>query len=297
MSTRSVVARPVGTSWEGRYCHYDGYLEGNGSFIWKSVTKHFHGDVQAAIDFFVKPDLPDDAGHWGSLMHAFNEPGVVDCKWCEGTGDRGEEIGKCNVCENGKRQIDTGWLEDNGGGWVTSWGDPSGTEFVYVLRTDGLQVFERSYYGPHEWSSKGLYPWDGPTPSFVTPDEDDLITAAVADEPAPKVAYKRGDPDPTPPDIDERTWCGAVYNDGQCVCTWPKGHPSDVDHVAGSPDVVDPIVLACWPTDDVTVSITVRLDYDPAADRGHLPAELARLLASYINDHGPAGVWALEPGA
>jgi len=47
MSTRSIVAKPAGDSWEGRYVHFDGYPTGVGQALFNSYHAHFGGDIKA----------------------------------------------------------------------------------------------------------------------------------------------------------------------------------------------------------------------------------------------------------
>jgi hypothetical protein len=193
MSTRSVVAMPTcPVSWEGRYCHWDGYQSGNGAFIWHSVLGHFGGDVQATIDFFVKPDQPHGAGYWSSLQAAFTEPKneTEECSLCHGSGVRTDQIGQdmgqptrtwtdaegvthigwCNGCEGtGQRKVPeaTGWVPDSEG-WARSACAPDDLEYAYVLHPDRLVVFKNYRtvsYGT--WRVLESYPWDGPTPTWA----------------------------------------------------------------------------------------------------------------------------------
>jgi hypothetical protein len=53
VSTRSVIARPILESWEGRYCHYDGYPAHQGRVLHEAVTGHFAGDVEAARHYLI----------------------------------------------------------------------------------------------------------------------------------------------------------------------------------------------------------------------------------------------------
>ncbi|MDO8490840.1 MAG: hypothetical protein Q7T04_02350 [Dehalococcoidia bacterium] len=51
MSTRAVIARPVGDGWEGVYHHSDGYPTGLGSYIFRIIHYRYKGDAAAFLKF------------------------------------------------------------------------------------------------------------------------------------------------------------------------------------------------------------------------------------------------------
>lgn len=52
MATRSILARPVGDGWEGRYHHSDGYPSTMGPLL-RRVREHFKGNVEAMLRFVI----------------------------------------------------------------------------------------------------------------------------------------------------------------------------------------------------------------------------------------------------
>jgi|SRR5579885_666952 len=53
MSTRSVIARPAGSGFAGRYCHWDGYPSGVGKTLFHLWNEHFHGDTAAMMHLLI----------------------------------------------------------------------------------------------------------------------------------------------------------------------------------------------------------------------------------------------------
>jgi hypothetical protein len=62
MSTRSIVARSVGTGFKGIYVHRDGYPPYQGALLWKMVREDFGGDMEAVLKAIV-----DTTGAWSLL--------------------------------------------------------------------------------------------------------------------------------------------------------------------------------------------------------------------------------------
>lgn len=60
MGTRSIVAKPVGDGWFGRYCHWDGYPEGVGLAL-------LDGYEWLGYDALVKKLIDDEQVGWSSL--------------------------------------------------------------------------------------------------------------------------------------------------------------------------------------------------------------------------------------
>src|SRR4051812_25916162 len=60
MSTRSVVAHVVGDTWEGVYCHWDGYPTWMGPQILKILKENCGGDV----DVFVRDYIDAHPSGW-----------------------------------------------------------------------------------------------------------------------------------------------------------------------------------------------------------------------------------------
>ena len=62
MSTRSVVARPVGDGFSGRYVHWNGYPTYQGATLWQMAKVEFKGDVEALLKALI-----DQGGAWSAL--------------------------------------------------------------------------------------------------------------------------------------------------------------------------------------------------------------------------------------
>jgi hypothetical protein len=167
MSTRSIIARPEGDGFAGRYCHWDGYPTCRGAQIWEAM-KELDGDVEKLIGYAIRED---DPGYWSSFQTPLKAaemrdlPPTEECHLCDGTGIRpdwarfGDAPG-CNACggsvgRGGQAKVGTGvvknraimegYIEETDGSWVESWGDDCGTEWAYVIAPHALYVFERRF--------------------------------------------------------------------------------------------------------------------------------------------------------
>lgn len=161
MSTRSVIARPDGDGWQGRYCHWDGYPTCRGRQLWQTFDQL--GTVEAVRSYAIKEGTP---GYWSSflpperLVREQAKPRKVVCRLCQGTGIRPDWAQVhlpgpgCNGCRDSGLADNSdradGFRSDNGEGWITSTGDDMGTEWAYVLADHALIVFERRYGRPDE---------------------------------------------------------------------------------------------------------------------------------------------------
>ncbi len=66
MSTRAVIARPVGDGWEGNYNHSDGYPTGLGCYIFRIIHYRYKGDAAA----FLKFAIDEHPGGWSHIYPA-----------------------------------------------------------------------------------------------------------------------------------------------------------------------------------------------------------------------------------
>lgn len=181
MGIRSVVARPSGDGFEGRYVHWDGYPSGVGASLWAAHHGHFGGDVEAMQRYLID----DEPVGWSSLAgidwdlpkgwhdaHDRNAP-CADCtlplwrhyaQYYPETGDPAAPMvngarrvglikpGEVLQLGHGHVAIPTttgpqsySCRGETGDQMVTSSGDDCGTEWAYVLAPHALFVFERKW--------------------------------------------------------------------------------------------------------------------------------------------------------
>lgn len=78
MSTRSILAYSKGKSWEGIYCHWDGYPTNRGKQIWEILHRDFIGnageigiankkDPHNAVKAFIQIYIKGHSGGWSSF--------------------------------------------------------------------------------------------------------------------------------------------------------------------------------------------------------------------------------------
>lgn len=133
MSTRSIVARPDGEGWVGRYCHWDGYPTCRGAQLW--LTYKELGNAEAVRQYAIRPE---ENGYWSSYATP-SELAKVEGSWVEEPSISPSLVG--------------------------SSGDHCGTEWAYVIGDEGLSVFAW-LYEEGRWEPCGAYPWSGPEPDW-----------------------------------------------------------------------------------------------------------------------------------
>lgn len=106
MSTRSVIARQEGDTWQGRYVHNDGYPSAKVPELLALVPAL--GGYEKAVQFLIK-----DHFSWSSL---------------------GESTEDCNAHDDAEED----W-------WILADGNDCGTEWAYVLSPTGLTVLQRTH--------------------------------------------------------------------------------------------------------------------------------------------------------
>ena len=85
MSTRGVIARQKGDSFEGRYHHWDSYPTGLGKALWELAHNQFKGDIEGMLHILID----EHPAGWSticnkdfSLAVGFNEFGKGNCLTC-----------------------------------------------------------------------------------------------------------------------------------------------------------------------------------------------------------------------
>jgi hypothetical protein len=132
MSTRSVIAVPHKDSWRGRYCHYDGYPSGVGVELQRIYTEVFQGDLE-----IMKKHLTIHHHEWADLR------------------DLEDDQPESQVVPHVGRAQKT---DDNS--WITRDGDDWGTEWAYVMKPEGIVVYQRIWdTSPKRWHERGLVYW------------------------------------------------------------------------------------------------------------------------------------------
>jgi hypothetical protein len=137
MSTRSVIAKPYGDIWKGRYCHWDGYPQWLGHNLFNIVKRD---GVEVA-----RKTLVDDNFYWSSIKYGADEvqyEGDTRFYLVQGYGTAGNEE------------------QSSPDEWYTPMDLDSWIEYVYVITDDGLMVLSDAT------TLFGFYPWDLPEPDW-----------------------------------------------------------------------------------------------------------------------------------
>lgn len=162
MSTRSIVAKPDGDAWKGRYVHSDGYPSGVGACLFTAYHEAFGGDLAAMTAKLV------DSEHvgWSALCgHDLTLPP----EWREYdamprtsyTNPAGETYDVVDYAAMGPRSYtargETPQSDDPTGDWSTP---DTPEEWFYVLSPGGLVVGEGA-------TAVDLIPWSTPIPDAL----------------------------------------------------------------------------------------------------------------------------------
>lgn len=131
MGTRSIIAKPYGDIWRGRYCHWDGYPQHNGSAIFQLVQRD---GLEVA-----RKTLVDDNFYWSSinpLAEGTQYEGDERFKFVQGYGTAGTEL---------QADPDEWWTpNDLDDAWI---------EWVYILAEEGLLILDagKKVFGYYPW--------------------------------------------------------------------------------------------------------------------------------------------------
>jgi len=153
MGTRSVIAKPYGDIWKGRYCHWDGYPQWLGHNLFNIVKRD---GVEVA-----RKTLVDDNFYWSSINYGADKvqyEGDTRFYLVQGYGTAGNEE------------------QSSPDEWYTPMDLDSWIEYVYVITDDGLMVLSDAT------TLFGFYPWDLPEPdwseemeAFDSDSEEELV--------------------------------------------------------------------------------------------------------------------------
>lgn len=156
MSTRSVIAVPDGDSWQGRFCHWNGYPTWNGRVLWAIVQRDGREAAQRQLVrnttgcwSSIDQERPDLTGVRANSKAEFGSLPYIKASFkYEGKNAR-------NVPGLGIRVVEKGtdW-------WLSPDTDLGGIEWVYVLTEGGLLVLRGASH------SVGLYRWDEAEPDW-----------------------------------------------------------------------------------------------------------------------------------
>ncbi len=139
MGTRSVIARPTGEGWAGRYCHADGYPDHQGRVLFDAVTGHFAGDVDAACRYLID----EHPAGWSALGGDFAQPPGF-----QAVGDPGGR-NQC-YCHGDRDEPPEDLLDPERARAVF-------IQYAYVLGSDGMRVLRARTGG---WDQLAELAWD-----------------------------------------------------------------------------------------------------------------------------------------
>ena len=121
MGTRSMILRPVGDVWEGRYCHWDGYPTHLGYELIEIVQRD---GLEAATKILI-----DDHGRWSTLDSEVLEDEIV-----------GSVVKRLRYGDVYEDQIAGYGALGPDGNLMTYDDHDCGAEWAYLLAADGLWV-------------------------------------------------------------------------------------------------------------------------------------------------------------
>lgn len=172
MSTRSIIARPLGDGFEGRYCHSDGYPSGVGKHLHEQFHTAFGGDLDAMIATMIDGEEIGWSSIWGHDLSMpkgwleYDEMPRVTVTLPD--GDTYEAV---DYSAFGPQSYTSrGETAKPGDDRMIRWtGNPEkwdswGTEWGYVLSPMGLMVFDIAYQGGPTYVA--VVPWDDDSPDW-----------------------------------------------------------------------------------------------------------------------------------
>lgn len=136
MATRSMIARPEGDGWRGRYVHFDGYPEGVGRELWAIAHGQFKGREAELVTLL----LDAHPAGWSSISS--------DYDWSLAPGFRigGDSTGGAPVCYcHGERA--EGALEVGFGLFADRFGERAGCQWAYIVADDFTVTVMRWAHG------------------------------------------------------------------------------------------------------------------------------------------------------
>lgn len=155
MSTRSVIAIPVGDSWKGRYHHSDGYPSGVGCTLFNLVRER-------GLEWTRKTLTKDHSG-WSSINSADFDlpPGFSNKPYGKDAAGNFARLDFRPHCYCHGDRKERGW-------WITREGDDSGTEWAYVLGALALVIEKRVGYNEAtlRWETVASIPWTAAEPNW-----------------------------------------------------------------------------------------------------------------------------------
>lgn len=175
MSTRAVIARKTGETWEGVYHHFDGYPTGLGRALYDLLhplasSDTLHRQVAVLVD--------EHRGGWSSIIGAdwSLTPGFDEHRRWDDPSPRRPSC----YCHGDRSQGPYRLLTPE---------DDSGTEFAYVIDTNTatMEVFERKWedgdrafgigglsrIAPMRWHSLGVVDLRQPLPLLFASRKDE----------------------------------------------------------------------------------------------------------------------------
>ena len=157
MGTRSIVARPTGTGFAGRYIHWDGYPEGVGQELWQIVARDgLEKACKVLMDQHyswsgIASDQPDLAGVEKDYDAPFGSPGYMAHAVGNDINVPGYGIAHADA------QPDEFLTEETA---KEAW-----CEWVYVLGPDALTVMQVTGDTVTDWNVC-TFPWAGEEPDW-----------------------------------------------------------------------------------------------------------------------------------
>ena len=131
MSTRSIIAEPTATGWQGRYCHWDGYPQAKETELFLLV-------VRDGVDK-VRQTIIHDHLSWSCIDPDKKELGTYDSD------------GRFKLVEGyGVAHLD---MEPGEGLFTDKDSDFGWAEYLYILKDDCLEMYDMGgeLLGTREW--------------------------------------------------------------------------------------------------------------------------------------------------
>lgn len=171
MSTRSVVAYPVGDGWRGRYVHSDGYPAGVGATLVRLVKRDGLETVLRKItqDRYGWATLNDDQPNITGVRVS---PSATFGTYAYGTPQRlVYQLRPGGIYGDGRFANEPGYGlayttvqgQSDPHDWITRDSHDQGTEWAYVLSPLGIVVLERNYSNDTAtWKHRLFVAWGAP---------------------------------------------------------------------------------------------------------------------------------------
>lgn len=155
MGTRSIIAKQMGDTWQGRYAHWDGYPAHMAGSLFHIVNRD---GVQVAINNLIEENF-----YWSSINEFMTTEDELGVGYTDGRFKNVPGYGCAGT--NEQSSSDEWWgPEEVAGSWI---------EWVYIISDKGLMVIDvirDKPFGFFRWG--GHYDWYALQEQWYSSDEE-----------------------------------------------------------------------------------------------------------------------------